>query len=507
MDLEGIYNTDRSPALVDKCVQYARYTIPGLFPDSNTGTDNSVVQARKDYQSFLAQMTNHLSAKFVSALFPSTTSFFKLQLPSSLKQAIVADVKKLAPEYSEDDLETRQSYLETSCSQRVLLNGNLASLGCMMQLLIITGNALLVRSAVGRFLAYSLRNYTVLRDGNGNPVRVVLRERRALGQLTAEERSRSGIRGEDHDLVDYWTGVFWSAPDDRGRRTVSIRRQLGASEWEVQSGIPEEVCPYIPLAWRLLPGTNYGTGHVYQYEGDICKYSELSAAHTLYMVEAMRVIHLVKPGSTTDIDEMNDAETGAYVAGDPNDIKAHESGDGLKLQQIAMQLQALEAKLAKVFQWDANTRDAERVTAAEIMQTARALDQDFGGEHSALSNMLHPPLAYLTLQELSPDLLSQVLAEGVQLDMLTGVPALTRSAKVQAALEASQEAAAIIGSLSPSTQRVSPEKIIAMCFAARGLSPSDIYRSADELQQMQQDASPIQVDPNMIQQLQGVSNG
>lgn len=500
--LSRYYEQDRSVSLLDRCVQYAKWTIASLFPDTCIGDDNSVVQAAKDYQSQLAFLTNHLSAKFVSALFPGDAPFFKLQLPPTLKQSLVKDVQKFAPQYSDEDFDVQQASLELQCSQRVLLNGNLAALATMMQLLIVTGNALLVRSEIGRLQVYSLRNYTILRDGNGAPIRVILREKRALGQIP-DEAQRAGVSGEPDDLVDVYTGVFWSAPDKRGQRKVTIEREINAVTWVERTGLPAEVCPYIPLAWRLMPSTNYGVGHVYQYEGDIAKYSELSAALALYEVEAMRVIHLVNPGSGTDIDALNSAASGQYVQGNPADIRAHESGDSNKMQQILADMQGIEARLAKVFQWDANVRNAERVTAAEIQQSARALDQDFGGEHSALSNSIHPPLAYLMLQELAPDLVVQAIDQQIQLDMLTGVPALTRSAKVQACLEAAQEAAAIIGALGPATQRVSPESIIAMCFAARGLSPSDIYRTKEELADMQQQATPI--DPNSIQQLQGVA--
>lgn len=500
--LQVLYQRDRSAALVKRCVEYARWTIASLFPDSNITDDNSVAQAEKDYQSYMAMLTNHLSAKFVGALFPATAPFFKLQLSPALQASMVEDIKKNFPNYTDDDLESQQAKLEKDCSQRVLLNGNLSVLACMMQLLIVTGNALLVRSEVGRLQTFSLRNYTVLRDGNGQPIRVIIRERRALGQIPDLAR-RAGLGGNPDDLVDLYTGVFWSAPDSKGQRTYTVHQELNAVRWVVEEKQPAEVCPYIPLAWRLMPGTNYGVGHVYQYEGDIAKYSELSRSYTLYQVEAMRVVHLVNPGSGTDIDQLNGAETGQYVQGNPEDIRAHESGDSVKLQQIGLEMERLEAKLAKVFQWNANTRDAERVTAAEIQQQARALDQDFGGEHSALSNTIHPPLAYLMLQELAPDLVIQAIAKNINLDMLTGVTALARSAQVQAAMEAAQEAAAIIGALAQASARISPEKIIAMCFAARGLSPSDIYKSQEELQAAQQQAQPI--DPAMLQQLQGVT--
>lgn len=500
--LQSTYEQDRSAPLIRRCVDYARWTIASLFPDTDVGDDNSVAQAEKDYQSFMAMLTNHLSAKFVGALFPATAPFFKLQLSQKLQAALVEDVKKGFPNYTDDDLESQQAKLEKDCSQRVLLNGNLAVLSTMMQLLIVTGNALLVRSAAGQLQVYSLRNYTILRDGNGAPLRVIIRERRALGQIR-ELAQKAGLNGDDEDMVDLYTGVFWSAPTPSGQRTVRIRKELNGISWIEQEDVPSEVCPYIPLSWRLMPSTSYGVGHVYQYEGDIAKYSELSRSLTLYTVDALRVVHLVAAGSGTDVDELNSAETGKFVQGNPNDIKAYEAGDSNKLQQISLEMDKLEAKLSKVFQWDANTRDAERVTAAEIQQTARALDQDFGGEHSALSNNIHPPLAYLMLQELAPDLVVQAIAKNINLDMLTGVTALARSAQVQAMLEAAQEAAAIIGALAPSTARVSPERIIAMCFAARGLSPTDIYKTAEELQQAQQAAQPI--DPASLEQLQGVA--
>lgn len=506
--LKSIFDDDRDDTLHADCVRYARWTIADLYPDVSGDVDYKTVVAQRDLQSFLTQMAMHLATKVCNAMFPTSVSFFKTDMNQEQKDMFMSTLSRATQmKVHSADVETLQATTEKDACQKLFEDGNLARLTLGCQYLVCLGNCLFVRETRGRVLAYSTRYYSIKRDATGRPVRVVLKERQLVGQLPPKVRAGVGGGYKPDDHVDVFTGVYWNPPDMLGKRTVMVCMECGEYKEILQTALAEEVCPYIPASWALPAGASYGVGHVARYAGDCSKYSSLSRALALYEVAACKVVHGVKPGTGTDLDSLENAETGEYVLADPDGVKALEFGNGPKIAEMRNDLQAIEERLARAFQWTGNLRDAERVTAQEVVLTARQIDQDFGGEYSALSAELHPKFAMLLLQDVQPAFVIGILAGEMGLKMLTGIPALARSAKVQAILEASQEAAAIIAALAPTDPRISPQRILEMCLAARGVDINDLYKTEEELQAEAQAAAPISY-PNpqdVTAALQGVA--
>ena len=105
----------------------------------------------------------------------------------------------------------------------------------------------------------------------------------------------------------------------------------------------EDKFPYIPLRWTSIGGHNYGVGLVEQYLGD---FRSLEACYQLlieFAAVAGRTVFGLKPGSITDIDDLNGAENGQVISGDlENDLTVmvtNKGNDISYIQQIAAEIQ------------------------------------------------------------------------------------------------------------------------------------------------------------------------
>lgn len=498
---ESLFTKYRDDSAVLRNEQYAFWSIPTIYADPDLVLNGRQQAVRRDFQSVGAMLANHLASKIASLLFPSTQSFFRLDAAvntAAMADAMAMDVKELASGLAE---------LENTAYRRIFLRSSYHQLVHTMKLLICTGNCLLYRDSENTNMhAYSLRQYSLLRDGSGKVLDIVLKERTTVGQLPEAVQAAFYAGRDKYDAVCLYTRVR------REPRTVTdvfvVTQQVDSYALDVHEEYAEAVCPYIPVTWNLVTGENYGRGLVEDYAGDFAKLSELSEALALYEIEACRVLHMAAPGSQADIDSMADQESGAWVAGDPTKVEAYEAGDYNKILALTADLEQIFQRLAPAFMYGGNVRDAERVTAEEIRTQAEEANQSLGGVYSVIADNLHIPLAHILCAEVNPEFVSEIIAGGLTLSVLTGVAALGRSADVNKLLQVAQVLATVIPVFTQSSQRLDPERVISKVFEGFGLNLEDYTHTEEELQAKQQMNAAPAVDAGLAEvanTIQGVS--
>ena len=485
---ESLYNKYRDDSTVLKNESYAKWSLPTIFADIDTRSGKRVPVTR-DFQSIGAMLTNYLASKLAQLLFPANQAFFRLEGGVNVER-----IAKLT-NISAKDLDATLATLESAAYRRIFMGSSYHQLVHLMKLLICTGNALLYRdSSTSRTLAYSLRQYVVLRDGTGTVLDIVLKERVAYSTLTPEVQAMFPGREEDSELT-LWTRV------KREHRDLTdifvVTQQLESYNVGEPSVYPEKICPYIPVVWNLVTGENYGRGLVEDFAGDFAKLSELSQALSLYEIEACRVLHLVTPGSGADIDTISSAESGEYVSGRVGEIEAYEAGDYNKIQVISADIQQIYQRLAPAFMYSGNVREAERVTAEEIRQNAQEAEVSLGGVYSSLADSLHVPLAHILVNEVNPQFISEVIAGGISLDVLTGVAALGRSSNITNLLAATNDIALVAQVLPQVSKRFDIERIVDMILVSRGVKLEDVMKTEEQLKQEEQDLQAAQASSMM----------
>lgn len=507
--IEGLFANYRDSNFVLRQENYALWTIPSVFPHNHLHPNTKKIgnsEIQHDYQSIGAILTNSLATKLASVLFPAGQSFFRMNLNKELESVL-----KRTKGFDYQNLQSDMVETERKACSRLFLNASYAQLIQMLRYLIITGNALIKRHE-GKITVYSIHNYSILRDNSATVLDIVLRETFTYGSLPKEIKEHLGVSDtykKDTDEVTVFTRIKRATRGSAKKERVvyEVTKEIGGQEIGKQAVYPERLCPYIPVAWNVVNGDSYGHSHVEDYAGDFAKLSDLSRALTLYQIDACKVVNLVKPGATVDLDSLNAAEIGEWVQADPNAVGKHEGGEYQKIKAIADDIQSIFSRLSQAFMYSGNVRDAERVTAEEIRMNAEEADKALGGVYSRLAECIHLPLAYLLTYEVQPTVISAFVSKEIDLEILTGLSALGRTAEINGLIQATQVLAAIVPALKQVSARFDTELIVDRVLQAHGVSPKD-YMLTPEALQKQTNANQQamqQLDPlNTTQAIQGV---
>ena len=169
----------------------AELTIPTLLM-RNEG-DALYNSFQTPWQSVGAKGVTTLSSKLMLGLLPPSTSFFKLQLDdSNLGVEIPAEAKS--------ELDLSFAKIERMIMESIAASTDRVQIFAALKHLVVTGNALVYMAKDG-MKVYPLNRYVVERDGNGNVVEIVTKERVSKKLLGLPELDDDGVN--DDSKGDY----------------------------------------------------------------------------------------------------------------------------------------------------------------------------------------------------------------------------------------------------------------------------------------------------------------
>ena len=445
----------------------AALTLPGLLPPEGSG-DNTDLPT--PYQSVGARGVNNLTSKALMALMPSGTAFFRLRISDAVKQAMGASSgeaeKKLAA------LESNAMFEIEGSTLRPVLSETLAHL-------VVTGNGLLFLPKLNDARLYTLDQYVIQRDAAGNPVNCVVKETVHPSTLPDEMLSACEVVDRDKQ-VDLYTSIEWKQGRVKYKQECNDKVVPGS-----EGDVPVEKSPWIPLRWRSVPGRDYGRGLVEEYLGDLKSLEGLSQAIVEFSAVAAKIVLLVHPNSSTDVKDINNAQSGDAVTGSKTDI------DFLTLEKFAdfqvanSVIERLEQRLSYCFLLRAGvTRDAERVTAEEIRTMAQELEDVLGGVYTILTQELQLPLVRRVLAIMQNEGKMPALPKGaVSPVIVTGFEALGRNHTLNRLRAFVSD---VVATLGPDTVRrvFNESELVKRLGVGHGVeSLDDLIKSAEQMEQ------------------------
>lgn len=481
---KALFQKFRDDTIINRYEQYAYWTLAYLMADPRELSMTGRVIVERDFQEIGALLVNNLSAKLTRLLFPTQYAFFKASASPTFKDW--AAKKGL----TEDQLNAKFAALEMASKSRLFVNAGYASLILALKYLIVTGNVLIHRdSAKGKITVWGPNCFSVRRDGTGELLDCVLKEYTSVEALPQElqdalRQAQRAKYSRPEQVVEKYTRIQRTIRNGVSGFTVS--QEVDCIPVGTEGWYPANLCPWMCPTWTLIPGEHYGRGLVEDYAGGFAKLSSLSESAALYGVEMTRVLHLVGPSAGSDIDEMNNAESGQYVRGDPGAVQAYEAGDAMKAKQIDEQIQGTFLRLSKAFMYQGQARQAERVTAFELQQEAQEAEYALGGAISTLSGGIQIPMAHILMGEVSQDAMTGIVTGELMPDVTAGIDALGRSADVQNLIQAAQEIAGI-APVAQLDKRLNSQRIVDVILAGRSIDPASIFYTPEE-QQANQDA-------------------
>ena len=480
--------SERAPYLT-RAEKASKYTLPWYIKQDGD-RDNSF---ETPYQSIGSEGVTNLASRLVMVLMPPNRPMFRLRIARQIL-AQAENKKELITEVN-----AGLSRIETETTGLIEATGDRTQFYSAILHLLIAGNVLLYVKP-DNTKVYSLKNYVVQRDPDGNPLLIITREQIARQLLPVKiRRAISEVITDDTDTADDYS------KETTHELYTAIKRHN--DRWEIQQeceGIkvgtkgtyPLDKCPWLPLRLYRSEEESYGRGYVEQYYGSLHTLTILSKAIMEAGAAASKVIFLVHPGATTKIDALTKADNLSFVQGSANDIDVLQIEKYNDLKTAQTYVQDLTQQLSKVFLMNtAIQRNAERVTAEEIRYMAQELETALGGLYSVLAKEFQKPYITLRISYLQDADKIPPFAKGVNPEVITGVDALGRGQDANTLIQYGQQ---IFKTLPPDAvmQYVNLQGYMRSLAAAYGIDDTTILKDEQQIQAEQQQAQQQQ----MIQQ-------
>ena len=341
------------------------------------------------WQSVGAKGVVTLASKLMLALLPPQTSFFKLQLDDS-----VLEQGGFPPE-ARSELDLSFAKIERTILDSIAASSDRVVVHQALKHLIVAGNVLIFMGKEGLKM-FPLNRYVVERDGNGNVIEIVTRERVNHQLIENDVPPEILMKKAEESVVDETT-----SPDKEECDIYThVRRENNRFVWhqEVYDYViessrgksPVDVTPWIPLRFNTVDGEVYGRGRVEEFLGDLKSLEALSQALVEGSAAAAKVVFTISPSSTTKPQTLANAGNGAIVQRRPDDIGVVQVGKTADFRTAFELASQLERRLSEAF-LILNVRNSERTTAEEVRMTQMELEQQLGGLFSllTLSSLCH----------------------------------------------------------------------------------------------------------------------
>lgn len=469
--------------LLERSEAYARWTLANILrADRETHQQNT--EMTKGSVMMGAKWVNHLANRIVDVLFPLSRPFFTVAITPKTKTALEQEntPDQLAAVKEQIREATTKIEEEAIRNLRLVEYRPVAIEACKH--LIITGNALLRRMPSGKRILYSIDRYGIRRDIEGNAIEVVLYDRKKY--CTFDPEMQAMIR-EVHPKVK----------DDDKMELLSHYKMEADGRWcfkqEVEGVAIGKQIKYVkkdfdllPLAWNLPSGFHYATGLVEDNSTTFHKLDVTTEALTDMVAIAADIKFFVRPGSALGLQlrELNNAQRGAYFAGNAEDIAVPEINLRGDLDTIANIVAKWEGDLSRVFLLS-NVRDAERVTAEEIRLVARELESSFGGLYSQLALQWQQKEADYALSKMNIGSVGNLDSQ-FEVLVTTGLESLSREGQIDNLRLAISDLQMLEAVPEEIRSIFNPTRFGQFIFVNRGVALADFLNTPAEMQAMQQ---------------------
>ena len=380
----GQLQTNRD-AYLQRARDCSKVTIPGLIPDAGQGDRGRL---KTPYQSLGARGVNYLASKLLITLFPPNSSFFKLEIDD-----LALRVAEQGPEIK-TELDTALVKVERAGMSAFEVANGRASMHEAFKHLLVGGNVLLYVAEEGVKVIH-LNRFVVCRDPMGSVTEIVVEEEVYPDALPpglyddveddedgGYESGRSSKTVKLYTHVEYEAGKVHWYQEAKGREIPGSHGMCDA-----------DVNPWIPLRFNRVDSEEYGRSYIEEYYGDLLALESLYQAILEGSAAAAKVLFLVNPNGTTRPKTLANAENGAIVQGNANDVTVIQTQKAQDLGIANSTIERIEGRLQFAFLLNtAIQRPGERVTAEEIRYMSQELEAGIGGLYSILTQELQLPL-------------------------------------------------------------------------------------------------------------------
>lgn len=288
------------------------------------------------------------------------------------------------------------------------------------------GNGLIKYSKEGNLKVWSLEQFVVERDFDGEVLDVIVFEEIRTNNLPEDIKEIVDINDlqKENGNVEVYTGV---TKLENGKYKEWQELADGTVIEKSVKIYKKNQNPWVVPAINLNYGANYGVpylylllGHIDSAEGfreDVNQIGEANA----------RVLYALDPSAPITTRDVTGAKSGAVLSMNENALNIVNKSAGQELADAAEQLSLLNREIGEaLLSFTAVQRDAERVTAQEIRALQEELNKGLGTVFVEIEETLNKEMAKLSWEYLKEKFVGTDISDRVNINVITGVDAFSR---------------------------------------------------------------------------------
>ena len=482
----------RQPYL-DRARDCSALTLPYLIPPQDMPNGQKLPSL---YQSVGANGVTNLAAKLLLTMLPPNEPCFRLRVNNMvLEEKQEQEDKEFRTKIDKALSRVEQAILadiESTSDRPVVNEGNMH--------LIVGGNVLYHNDKEEGLRMFPLSRFVVDRDSMGKAVEMIVREDVSINTLP--EAFLKSLKELSGPVAEAAKKKLAAVDGGSGGKECEVELythlKLTGKKWKIhQECMGQKIpgtsgsykvdeCPWFPVRMYSVAGEPYGRSFVEQQIGDLNSLESLNQALVEGSVVSARLLFFANPNGFTSAKAVAEAENGAVLEGNAQDITTLQVQKGADLQVTATKIQALEQSIKTAFlMMDGIRRDAERVTAEEIRIIAQELESGLGGVYTVISQEFQLPyirsrMAAMIKQRRIPELPKDIVAPSI----VTGFEAIGRGNDKTKLVEFLQFGMSTFGQ--PFLNYVNPNNAIMRLAASMGIATEGLIKTEDEMMQEQQ---------------------
>lgn len=411
---------------LDRARKCAELTIPTLLPPSGHSSSTAYYTP---WQGVGARGVNNLASKLLLSLLPPNSPFFRFAIDDFTLEEMTGQEGMRAK------VEKGLAKAERAIVQKMERMGLRPPVFASLKQLLVAGNVNLYLPKNASPRVYRLDSYVVKRDLDGNILEVICKDEISPLALSDDEReylSEEPVPQNTGDTTERTVEVY-----TRMYRDLSSWKMCQEINGKVVEGshgsFPLNKAPMLVLRWTSIDGEDYGRSYVEEYIGDLISLEGLSKAIVETSAVSARTVFLVNPNGLTSVEDLTKAESGDYIAGRPDDVRALQAEKQADMRIAFEASSRLTDRLSQAFLLASSVqRQAERVTAEEIRVMAAELEDALGGVYSLLSQEFQLPLVSRVMDLMVKEKeLPELPEKVVNPQIVTGLDALGRGHDLQ----------------------------------------------------------------------------
>lgn len=467
--------------------RYAKLTIPALLPEEGTWSKGSALP--EPWQSKGAEAVNTLGSKLLLTLLPVNLNFFRLKPDES---EFLANPEA---EQNRTQIEDELASIEKVVLEDLEYAGIRVKFYEVLRQLAVAGNVVLHiplnQSGPRRPpRVYKLDSFVARRDPRGGLLEIIVHEQVDPMSLSPAMRERLRVKASDNETEKERLDLYTQVRKQEDGTWVERQEVQGIIDPSSVINHGEKVNWIAP---RVIAedGADYGRSLCEEYGGDLRVLDYLHQAIAKGAIGSARLKFLVNPNGRTHIRDLEESEDGAFVAGREEDVRALQVNKQADLAVAASEIERLERRIDRVFMIS-HTRDAERVTAAEIFRNANDLETNMGGIFTRLSEELQRPMVETALHAAEASGRIEKVSDIVRVAIVTGLEAIGRGHDLQR-LDEWMRGAAELGL----THYIKGGNLLKQRGIALGVETEEVLFTEEEMAQQRQ----AEAQQEMVQKL------